>query len=169
MCTAPRASPAAPCQPRICRWMGWGRRAAPREHERRCVNTACVHAEPLAWCWHSQEQNHCSLSKSWKGRKKRKGHGCQGRRRRPRLQAGSSPQFQHLFQCSGRSSREEREQRLSATLCARSPLHPGNAIPFLHPRTSRKLRLIYSSPDGQSFPQTLPCSLDNCKPPGSWS
>lgn len=69
MCTAPRASPATPCQPGIGRWMslGW------REHERRCVNTACVRTEPVAWCWHSQEQNHCSLSKSWTGRKKRKG------------------------------------------------------------------------------------------------
>lgn len=91
------------------------------EHERRCVNTACVHAEPVPWCWHSQQQNHCSLSKSWKGRKKRKGLRVAGEEE---TQAGSSSQFQHLLQRSGRSSRKERKQRIPARLCTRCSLHP---------------------------------------------
>lgn len=33
------------------------------------------------------------------------------------------PQFQHLFQCSGRSSRKGREQRFPARLCTRSSFH----------------------------------------------
>lgn len=37
-----------------------------------CKHSLCPY-RACAWSWHSQQRNHCSLSKSWKGRKKRKG------------------------------------------------------------------------------------------------
>lgn len=158
MCTAWRSSPTTPCQPGIDRWMslGW------REHERRCVNTACVRAEPVPWRWHSQEQNHCPLSKSWTGRKKRKGCRVAGEETPFPAAGWEQPLIPALVPTLWKEQQKGKEAGILIQALHQEP-SPSHFSIHAPPAGSG------SSTEGQSFPQNFPCSLDNCKPLVSWS
>lgn len=106
-----------------------------------CKHSLCPY-RACAWSWHSQQRNHCSLSKSWKGRKKRK-----GRRGGDVIPGWEQPPGPALVPVFGK----EQQRGKGAEVPARSPLYPISASTHLkeaaaHLQLSRWTKLSPNPP-----------------------